>query len=216
MSIEQAYAIFLNQRNEIGMEEYVVYSYLTRLGYNVNVHDPVIDHQKYTLAEKRKKINNEDEMIWNVLFEKLNLPFSQDFVKNEQDIYLKTKSDFHKNFTAISGSHEDEINGDNSQLTSENKMSDEPPLKKLKSSSSCSDEHHKQDSNFLDILKTELEYLTHKQIFQKFSYVFRKDFNESSSIDDNKKLKFNFDVFIQSSHFKRTEQLANYRLIILR
>jgi hypothetical protein len=130
-----------------------------------------------------------------VLNESLNLPFSFDFVTANYNNYLETKTAMQNHFNAIAG-----------ETTSCNNCY-EPPPKKFKL---FNDE---QERNFLDILKAENEYLSYRELFKKFSSISRNEFPHPS--DENRKLEFSFDVYYQKSNFKRTENLANYRLLVL-
>lgn len=196
MSIEQAYAIFLGGGSEcdLSWEEYIVYSYLVRAGYFLFIPDPDTDLEKYETSQLRNQSKTEDEMIWCVLNENLNLPFSFDFVTSNYNIYQKTKAALSKHFKAISGGENSENDG-------------EPPSKKFKPF------NEQQERNFLDILKAESEYLTYEEIFRKFSFISRNEFSKPS--DEDKRLNFSFDIYYQKTNFKRTEQLANYRLLVL-
>lgn len=203
MSIEQGYAVFLGSQSfSLSWEEYTVYSYLVRAGYYVFLPDAESDEKKYKNSLLKNQLKTENQMIMCVLNENLNLPFSFDFVSSNHDLYLKTKKEMQDHFKAISCSQQDKsdsINDDESNY--------EPPLKKFKSVNT------EQERNFLDILKAESEYLTYQDIFKKFSSIYR---NESiSSISDDKKLAFSFDICYQKSKFKRTEQLADYRMLVL-
>ena len=210
MSVEQAYSIFLTSKCELSLEDYVVYSYISRIGYIIIIHDSEVDKEKFTFLEERKKVNKEDEMIWCILMQKLNMPFSKKTIESDYDLYVKIKSDMEKSAAIISGqdSKNDSLEVDDVEHESRN----EPPHKKFKSNALNALE---EDNNFLDILKTELEYLSYRQIFDKFSYVTRKTFNDSD-YDNVRKLKFTFDVFLPKMHFKRTEHLSNYRVIVLK
>lgn len=207
ISVEQAYAIFLNARSELTLEEYLVYSHLVRIGYFVAIHNPEHDHDKYAAAEERKRLKKEDEMIWSVLMKKLKMPYSHEFIEKERDLYLNTKTEMNKHCIAISGQnhHTDYFNDDDDDDDDGNQA--EPPLKKLKS---VYDDG--QVDTFLDILKTQRDYLSHEQQFKEFSYISRKDDDESI---DCGQLKFSFDVFLPKRNFRRTEDLANYRLFLL-
>jgi len=165
------------------------------------IHDSEIDKEKFKLLEERKKVNKEDEMIWCILMQKLNLPFSKDIIESDYDLYIKTKSAMERSSATISGQEAENDNLEADYV--------EPPNKKFKSNA------QDEDINFLDILKTELEYLSYRQIFDKFSYVTRKNFNESD-YDNARTLNFTFDIFLPKMHFKRTEHLSNYRVIVLK
>lgn len=196
MSVEQAYAVFLgNSTNHINWEEYTIYSYLVRAGYYLFLPDIEADRSKYDDFQLRNQTKKEDDMIWCVLNEKLNLPFSFNFVKSNYEIYLETKAAMKKNFKAIMGGE------------ARDKNDDEPPKKKFKAF------NEEQERNFLDILKAEAEFLTYEEIFKKFNFISRNEYQEGS--DKEKLLNFSFDVFYQKTNFKRKEQLANYRLLIL-
>lgn len=205
MSVEQAYSIFLSSKCELSHEDYTVYSYISRVGYIIIIHDFEADKEKFTLLEERKKVNKEDEMIWCILMEKLYLPYSKETIESDRDLYLKTKLAMDKSAAIISGQSVDNMELDHVV----HEKSEEPPNKRFKSDSL------EDDNNFLDILKTELEYLSYRHIFDKFSYVTRKTFNESE-YDNVRNLNFTFDVFLPKTHFKRTEQLSNYRVIVLK
>ncbi|XP_070498424.1 uncharacterized protein Tsen54 [Chironomus tepperi] len=206
MSVEQAYSIFLSSKCELTLEDYAVYSYISRIGYIITIYDSEFDKEKFTSLEERKKVNKEDEMIWCILMQKLNLPFSRETIESDYDLYEKTKSAMEKSAAIISG-HDHEDN--NLELDNVERNKHEPPNKKFKSNTPD------EDTNFLDILKTELEYLSYRQIYEKFSYVSRKTFKESD-YDNVRKLNFKFDVFLPKMHFKRTEHLSNYRVIVLK
>ncbi|CAG9804577.1 unnamed protein product [Chironomus riparius] len=207
ISVEQAYSIFLTSKCELSLEDYIVYSYISRIGYIIIIHDPEVDKEKFKLLEERKKVSKEDEMIWCILMQKLNMPYSKETIESNYDLYVKTKSDMDKSAAIISGQDTDNDNMEVDNAKHDN--SNEPPNKKFKPNAL------EEDNNFLDILKTELEYLSYRQIFNKFSYVTRKTFSEFE-YDKVRNLKFTFDVFLPKMHFKRTEHLSNYRIIVLR
>lgn len=195
ISMEQAFAIFLGGSDyDLSWEEYIVYSYLVRAGYFIFLPDPEVDLEKFEESQLRNQSKKEDDMIWCVLNEKLNLPFSFEFVSSNHNLYHKTKAAMDKTFCAISGN--DDSNND-----------EEPPAKKFKSFD------ERQERNFLDILKAESEYLTYEEIFNKFNLISRREFLNPS--DEDKVWNFSFDIYYQKTTFKRTEQLANYRLLVL-
>ncbi|KAG5682457.1 hypothetical protein PVAND_011808 [Polypedilum vanderplanki] len=203
ISLEQAYVLFFGKNSTLTMEEYYVFSNLSRIGYGVMIHDSEYDRKKFLAINNRKKVKKEDEMIWCVLLQKLNLPYKHEFVANERELYLKTKVNLRKHFVAISGhSYNDDDEDDDKEL-----YQDEPPSKKLKSETNEVD-----SNNFIDILKTELQYISYEKFFQKFCYIKRKQFDKSL---ESSSFKFNFDVFRPKTHFKRTEQLASYRIIVI-
>lgn len=193
ISIEQGYAVFLGSCNSLSWEEYIVYSYLVRAGYYVFLPDPDADEEKFENDTLRNHSKIEDQMIWCVLNENLNLPFSFDFVTSHYNLYLKTKAAMSKHFNAISGDEENDCC--------------EPPPKKFKP---FDDE---QEKNFLDILRAESEYRTYEELFKKFGMISRNEFSNPS--DQDRALEFSFDVYYQKANFKRTEHLANYRLLVL-
>lgn len=201
MSIEQAYAIFLGYRcsNSLSWEEYLVYSYLIRAGYYVFLPNAETDEEKFEYAQLRNQTKIEDQMIRCVLNETLNLPFSFDFVTSNYKLYLKTKAAMKNHFNAIAGG--------NGLGDIDDRSCDEPPPKKFKPF------NEDQERNFLDILKAESEYLSYQELFKKFSSISRNEFPQTS--DEEKALEFSFDIYYQKSNFKRTEQLANYRLLVL-
>lgn len=196
MSIEQGYAIFLGSQNSLSWEEYIVYSYLIRAGYYVFLPDPELDEEKFENSQLQNHSKIEDQMIWCVLNENLNLPFSFDFVTSNYNLYLKTKAAMKNHVDAITGEQNDDTADDY-----------QPPAKKFKPF------NEEQERNFLDILKAESEYLSYKEIFKKFTMISRNEFSYPSESD--KSLEFSFDVYYQKSNFKRTEHLANYRLLVL-
>ena len=156
MSMEQAFAIFLSgSEYDLSWEEYIVYSYLVRAGYYIFLPDPEVDLEKFEESQLRNQSKKEDDMIWCVLNEKLNLPFSFDFVSSNHNLYHKTKAAMDKAVCAISGD--------------DSKNEDEPPAKKFKPFDV------EQERNFLDILKAESEFLTYEEIFKKFNLIARNE-----------------------------------------
>lgn len=200
MSIEQAYAIFLDESNEVSFEEYLVYSYLSRAGYFVHIHKPDVDREKFEAAATRV-INKEDEMVWCVLKEKLSLPVSADFIKQEHELYEITKSSMNSLCEQISG----KLAEREAELDVRNE--DEPSAKRHKPEP----EKH-LTRNFIDTLKTEVEYSSYEHIFNKFSYIKRAENFEMT----DRNLKFNFDIFLPKINFKKTEDLPNYRIVIVK
>lgn len=194
MSIEQAYAIFLESCNDMSIEVYLVYTYLSRTGYFVQIHNAETDKERFEAAAKRLT-NKEDEMIWSVLMEKLNLPVSADFNRLEKELYERTKEVMESFNQQISGKRE------------ENSSSDEPPTKKHKSEPEAT-----STRDFIDILKTEVEFYTYENIFKKFSFVNRAE----SFATLERALKFNFDIFIPKTNFKKSEDLPNYRIVVVK
>ncbi|CRL01939.1 CLUMA_CG015250, isoform A [Clunio marinus] len=221
MSVEQAYAIFLDEANEVCLEEYLVYSYLLRCGFIVTLHDPDSDRLKIEKSQAISNINKEDEMIWHVLRENLNQPVSSKFVTENYELYCKTKKKMTDICEKISGEYEEQeeecstSDNSNKDAGSSNKRplsscEDDPlenPCKEQKTSKEKS-----SDSNFLDILKREPEYKKYEEIFLKFSFIKRAEDLKSSE----KKLKFKFDVFIPRADFKKTVDLPNYRILIIK
>jgi tRNA-splicing endonuclease subunit Sen54 len=199
MSIEQAYAIFLDESNDETFEEYLVYSYLSRAGYLVYIHNPQIDREKFEAAAARVS-NKEDEMVWCVLKEKLNLPVSADFIKLEHELYESTKTTMNTFCEQISGERTENV-GESSQAENE------PPIKRHKP-----EPEEPVIRNFIDILKTEVEYYTYEHIFNKFSYIKRA---ETFAAPD-REWKLKFDIFLPNTNFKRTEDLPNYRIVIVK
>lgn len=204
MSIEQGYAVFLGYRSEnsLSWEEYMVYSYLIRAGYYVSLPNADADEEKYEYSQLRNQSKIEDQMIRCVLNETLNLPFSFDFVTSNYNLYLKTKTAMKNHFNAIARGNEPSVDDDDDDRSCE-----EPPSKKFKPFNG------EQERNFLDILKAESEYLTYQELFKKFSVISRNEFLRAT--EEDKTLEFSFDIYYQKSNFKRTEQLANYRLLVL-
>ena len=209
MSVEQAYAIFLDPCNDVLFEEYLVYSNLIRCGYIVFQYNYDSDCLKYESLQKNnimKVLNKEDEMIWCVLMEKLNLPFSANFVNEEFQLYQQTKNDSETLNDRISGERLD-ATGEVVEL----KKRELSPVEELSSKRHKSIDDDPQDESFLDILKSEVEYCTHENIFKRFSFIKREN-----DLTPEKTLKFNFDVFVPRNKFKKSEDLPNYRLLIVK
>jgi tRNA-splicing endonuclease subunit Sen54 len=201
MSIEQGYAIFLDPSGEVPFEDYLVYSYLSRAGYFVYTHRFEKDREKYEAAEARV-LDKEDEMIFCVLMEKLNQPVTESFVKQESELYEKTKTCMEVLCEQISGKRGD-VPGTSRIKTAV----EEPPVKRQKTETKVV-----EDRSFIDILKNETEYSTYEHIFESFSFIKRaENFEESEG-----KLKFTFDIFLPKMHFKRTEDLPNYRVLVVK
>lgn len=218
MSIEQAYAVFLDPSNEVSFEEYLVYSYLCRAGYFVYQHDPEIDSNKFLAAENKTIINKEDEMVWCVLMEKLNLPVSANFIDQEKSLYEDTKNKMNLHCEQICGKrHEEEAEKETpidlsmhfAKNCSKRDLSpqNEPSSKKFKS-----DDSQTQNENFLDILKQEVEYIAYQEIFKKFNFLKRAE----SLQKPDRNLNLKFDIFLPKTNFKRTEDLPTYRLLIIK
>lgn len=204
VSVEQAYALFLDDPNEVSMEEYLVYSYLNRAGYNVFLHDPETDKQKYEAAKKRRQMKSEDEMIICVLKEKLTQTVQIDLVESQLELYQQTKKTMELCCEKISGKrHCDEPEAKTHPTT----QSEEPASKRHKP-----DDIESQDSSFLDVLKTEPEFTTYQEIFNRFSIIKRaENFGATSS-----NLSFKFDIFLPKPNFKKSSDLPNYRLLIIK
>lgn len=214
MSIEQGYAIFLDPRSKVTLEQYLVYSYLIRSGYFILQHDPEGDRLKYETLLNKTKISKEDEMIWSVLFEKLNLPVSTKFISEENQLYEETKSSMEQFCERIRGTQESDCEQmDESIEISNNKRELSPPQdeslsKRQKSSIGL----ESWNENFLDVLKSETEYFTHQQIFKKFSFIKRAEEYRTPE----RKLNFDFDVFLPKANFKKSEDLTNYRVVVIK
>ena len=204
MSIEQGYAIFLDPANEVSFEDYLVYSYLSRAGYFVYVHKYELDRDKYEAA-KVKVADKEDEMIFSVLNEKLNFPVSEDFRKQEKELYEKVKKSMEGFCEQISGMRKEISAGTSKCKKALN--SNEPPKKRQKI-----EPKEIADRSFIDILKDEVEYFSYEHIFNKFSFIKRANCFEESG----RKLKFTFDIFLPRINFKKTEDLPNYRILIIK
>lgn len=215
MSLEQAYSIFLDPSIEISMEEYLVYSHLVRAGYFVYQHDFEKDKLKYEKMQLRETIRNEDEMVWCVLREKLNLPFSSNFVATESQLYNDTKKAMEEINMKISGNCSDSTNQMDIDSESSSNKRELSPEVVLPSSSSKKRKFNnvvKQKSNFLDVLKSEVEFYAYEEIFKSFSFIQRAENPERPE----RNLKFNFDVFTPKKNFKRTEDLPSYRLLVIK
>ena len=195
MSIEEGYENFLGSYDSLSWEEYTVYSYLVRAGYYVFLPDYENDSQKFEMCQIKHQSRIEDQMIWCVLNELSNLPYSFDFINSNQNLYHKTK--------AALRNHSNAIRGEDSQ---NDESCSPPPSKKIKI------QNNQQERNFLDILKADLEYLTYEELFTKFSKISRHEYEASQDEED---LEFSFDIYYQKSNFKRTEQLASYRMLVL-
>lgn len=207
VSLEQAYAIFLEPLNEVSLEEYLVYANLIRAGYFVEQHDPVNDRLKYEAAVNKTTVNKEDKMIWVVLMEKLNQPVSSQFINQEFQLYQKTKASMGIFCMKISG-----IQNENCTKEIPTIKRDLSPQNETLSKRHKSGDNEHQDPNFLDILKSEVEFSTYQNIFKKFNFI--KRFEVVKKPD--RQMKFNYDVFLPKPNFKRTEDLPNYRIFIIR
>lgn len=208
MSLEQAYANFLN---EISLEEYSVYSYLMRAGYLVYHHDFEKDRLKYEAMQNKKMLNKEDEMIWCVLKEKLDLPFAEKFFTEEFQLYADTKRAMEEISAKISGRDGDlqKLPVDKSERHKRDLSPQESPQsKRLKTAN----DDERTSESFLDVLKTETEYFAYEDIFKSFSFIKRAEVSETFDCS----LKFHFDVFSPKNNFKRTEDLPSYRLIVIK
>lgn len=214
VSVEQAYALFLRVEDGMSHEEYSVFSHLSRAGYHVFQYDPEAEAQKFAIRNTKTAVSNEDEMIWCILMEKLNLPVPAPFIQQEYQLYQQTKKSMQDLCEKISGKRDDPSSSN--PVSSEGQREKRNPSpegetssKKLKQSDA---DNESQSSNFLDILKQEPEYLTNKHIFDTFSFIKRRE--NFDSVES--KLKYSFDVYLPNANFKRTEDLPNYRLIVIR
>lgn len=205
MSIEQAYAIFLDPCNGVTLEMYIAYSYLNRAGYLVFHHDSEKDTLEHKASEERKIVNKDDEMVWMVLNEQLNLPVSLEFINSERDLYEATKSSMKSFCEMISGKRLPEvINQVESAKRSLSPNSQESCAKKFKTET--------QEENFLDILKNEVEYYSYCNTFKNIDIIKRSEKRPTT----DRQLQIHFDVFLPKSNFKRTEDLPNYRLVVIK
>lgn len=212
MSMEQAYLMFLDTQNKISLEQYLVYSYLIRAGYYVMQHNPELDRLKYETFLNKTKISKEDDMIWCVLMEKLNLPISTKFISDEIQLYEETKCSMEKFCKRISGMQEADCDYADESIETSNKKRQKSPTVKSSNKRRKSRCVESQIENFLDILKSETEYFNHQQIFQKFSFIKRAE--ELCIVD--RILCFHFDVFIPKANLKKSEDLSNYRVVVLK
>lgn len=215
MSVEQAYSIFLDPSNDVSLEEYAVYSYLMRTGYFVYDYSAEGDNVRYEALQQRiQKISfdKEKEMIWCVLMEKLNLPTNSNLIDTEPELYKATKHAMTIQNEKITGCRE-EVPGEPMETlqgpSQKRELSPAPDdtNKRLKTTDDTASEE-----NFLDVLKSEIEYNTYRHIFERFSFIRRAE-----NFDGEKsQLKFSFDVFLPSTSFKRSEDLPNYRVIVIK
>ena len=207
VSVEQAYSLFLDPANDVSYSSYLVYSFLWRAGYFVFKHDVQADTLKYKAFVLKQENKNEYEMIFNCLFEKLNLPITNDLIINEPQLYKSTKA-------LMDGFSErirnpDRANAIEIEMTSEKrklKMNDEISPKKIKLEGL-------QISNFLDFLKTEVEYSTNLRTFEKIDIIKKAVTCKS---DEQDKLRFMFDIYIPKLEFKKNVDLPNYRIVVKR
>ncbi|CAO1408213.1 unnamed protein product [Diamesa serratosioi] len=209
VSVEQAYAIFLDPANDVSYSSYLVYSFLWRAGYFVFKHDSQADTLKYEAFILKQKNQNEQEMIFNCLFEKLNLPVTNDLIQNEPQLYKSTKALMDECSERIRNSVGDNNKIEN-QMTFDNKrkriMKDEISPKKIKS-------EELPILNFLDFLKTEVEYSTNLKTFEKIDMIKKAVAYKSKEQD---KLRFVFDIYIPKLEFKKNVDLPNYRILVKR
>lgn len=211
MSVEQAYTIFLDTCNEICLEKYLVYSHLLRAGYFVFEHNQNTDEIKFRASEAREAMCKEDEMVWCVLMEQLNLPVSLNLIEEEPQLYQKTKMEMQLSCEQICGERErDEtiLKLDYSKAKRDPSPLNEEPLSKRPKM--FDDEF--QCGNFLDILKSEVEFSIYQETFKKFNFIKKAD----SFAKTNSNLKFHFDVYSPKAHFKKTEDLPNYRIVVIK
>lgn len=215
MSVEQAYAIFLDPSNDVSLEEYEVYSYLMRAGYFVYDYSVEGDNLRYEGLQKRLEkieIDKEKEMVWCVLMEKLNLPTTSKLIESEPELYQVTKDAMTAQVEKIAGRREEDVEEPMEMTQGSSQKRELSPHpdgsnKKLKTTNDTPPEE-----NFLDVLKDETEYYTHRHIFERFSFIHRAEsFGEAKS-----KIKFSFDVFLPSTTFKRSEDLPNYRIVVIK
>lgn len=209
VSVEQAYAIFLDPGNDISYSSYLVYSFLWRAGYFVFKHDSEADILKYDAFVLKQTNQIENEMIFNCLFEKLNLPVTNDLINQEPQLYESTRAmmDVFTERIRKSQSSNQEIEN---QMTSDNKrkllMEDEISSKRIKSETV-------PIINFLDFLKTEVEYSTHLKTFEKIDII-KKAVSFKTQKED--KLRIVFDIYIPKLEFKKNVNLPNYRILVKR
>lgn len=209
VSVEQAYAIFLDPDNDVSYSSYLVYSFLWRAGYFVFKHDPEVDILKYDAFVLKQTNQNEDEMIFNCLFEKLNLPVTNDLINQQPQLYKSTKammdgfSEKIRNSQTANKNIEYQTTHDNKRKLS---IIDEISPKKIKS-------EPLPMLNFLDFLKTEVEYSTHLKTFEKIDII-KKAVTFKSQKQD--KLKIVFDTYIPKLEFKKNVDLPNYRILVKR
>lgn len=209
VSVEQAYAIFLDPGNDISYSSYLVYSFLWRAGYFVFKHDAEADILKYDAFVLKQTNQIENEMIFNCLFEKLNLPVTNDLINQEPQLYESTRAmmDVFTERIRNSKSSNKEIEN---QMTSDNKrkllMNDEISSKRIKSEAL-------PILNFLDFLKTEVEYSTYLKTFEKIDIINKAVTFQSQTKD---KLRIVFDIYIPKLEFKKNVDLSNYRILVKR
>ena len=209
VSVEQAYAIFLDPVNDVSYSSYLVYSFLWRAGYFVFKHDPKVDILKNDAFVLKQKNQNEDEMIFNCLFEKLNLPVTNDLINQQPQLYKSTKAMMdgfsERIINSRSGNKEVEY-----QLNNDKKrkllIKDELSPKKIKSEAL-------PILNFLDFLKTEIEYSTHLKTFEKIDII-KKAVTFKFQKEDE--LKIVFDIYIPKLEFKKNVDIPNYRILVKR
>lgn len=209
ISVEQAYAMFLDPKNDVSYSSYLVYSFLWRAGYFVFKHDSEADILKYDAFVLKQTNQNEDEMIFNCLFEKLNLPVTNDLINQQPQLYKSTKAKMDGFSERIRNSQS--TNKEIEYQTTHDKkrkllLIDEISPKKMKSEALPM-------LNFLDFLKTEVEYSTHLKTFEKIDII-KKAVTFKSQKQD--KLKIVFDTYIPKLEFKKNVDLPNYRILVKR
>jgi len=213
MSLEQAYVTFLDpSRSQINFETFYVYSFLLRAGYIVSEYNSTIDKARHRTAQRKDVNNKEDEMIWCVLKERLSQPYKRELVQQERQLYEDTKMKMDSICEKITGqttTHQDELMIADERASHKRMISPEREGEGEEGNKRCRLEEV-DELNFLDILKTELECYAYQEAFNKFSYIKR------SSKKREGNLRVHFDIFLPKTNIKRSEDLPNYRMVVVK
>lgn len=238
MSLEQAYALLLNNKHDRSThEKYFIYSNLSKAGYNVQLHRKHIQLDQGNINSTQlnytKDISMADKCVWRCLFEDLKQPTSSKDNNQEADeLYLKTKENMKnienaiRNQRAVNVMDEGliDVRG-NWQIAIDKAKSRKDYSRKRKmemyplpSTSKKIPQSHYTTDKFLDVLTYEEDVCNFQKIFDQIQVIQLEqitcDDGEDSTISD---VEFDFDLYLAQPSFKQSDPgPPNFRILIIK
>lgn len=236
MSLEQAYALLLNNKDDSkSHEKYFIYSNLSKAGYNVQPHRKNIQldevNIKSTQLNYTKDISMADKCVWRCLFENLNQPTSsKDNNQGTDELYFQTKENMKiienairnqsavnvmdEGLTYVRGDWQIAIDKVKSRKDCSRKRKME--MYPLPSTSKKISKSHYTTDRFLDVLTYEVDVCNFRAIFDEIQVIqldqIHCDNVKVSSISD---IEFDFDLYLSQPGFKQSDPgPPNFRILI--
>lgn len=232
MSLEQAYTLMLNNKNDRKThEKYFIYSNLSKAGYIVQPHHDHIPNLDIPQFSNTKEISMADKCVWQCLYEKLKQTTSSDDNNHQADeLYAKIKQNMTLIGEAIRNQSistvmkvdegiDDEL-GNWKNVAVKTTAKDCSRKRKIDWNAIPSTSKNIQRSEFttdrfLDVLTHEQDVVNFKTIFRDIQVIELESLS-CENVDDIC-LEFDFDLYLPQSGFKQTNPgPPNYRILIFK